>query len=166
MIPGTGLCPSARGAQGWADANNPNCVAPGKRPRITPNPVMLLQDGRPVFALGTPGGDLQPQAVLQALLNMLDFGMSPQQAVEAPRFVSWSFPNSREPHAYQAGLLSLESRIPRATGESLAGRGHRIGWWPARTGRAGGVCGIRFDHRTGIFEAAADFRRAGYALGW
>jgi gamma-glutamyltranspeptidase/glutathione hydrolase len=128
--------------------------------------VLLLQDGRPVFALGTPGGDLQPQAILQALLNMLEFDMTPQQAVEAPRFVSWSFPNSREPHAYPAGMLALEARIGPATGEALAARGHRIAWWPERTGRAGGVCCIRFDHRTGIFEAAADFRRAGYALGW
>ena len=107
MIPGTGLCPSARGAQSWVERDHPNCVAPGKRPRVTPNPVMLLRDGRPAIAIGTPGGDLQPQAVLQALLNMVEFRMAPQHAVEAPRFVSWSFPNSREPHACHAGLLAL-----------------------------------------------------------
>jgi gamma-glutamyltranspeptidase/glutathione hydrolase len=166
IIPGTGLCPSARGAQSWVQGDHPNCVAPGKRPRVTPNPVMLLRDGRPALAMGTPGGDLQPQAVLQALLNITEFRMTPQNAVEAPRFVSWSFPNSREPHAYHAGLLALESRIPREVGDALAERGHRIAWWPERTGRAGGVCVIRFDPRTKIFEAAADCRRAGYALGW
>lgn len=165
IVPGTGLCPSARGAQAWVDRTNVNCVAPGKRPRVTPNPVLLLKEGRPAFALGTPGGDVQCQAMLQALLNMLYFGMDPQQAVEAPRFVSWSFPNSREPHSYHPGLLALESRIARATGESLAARGHRITWWPGRTGRAGAACVIRFDPR-GPFEAAADFRRGGYALGW
>lgn len=166
MIPGTGLCASARGAQAWGDRGHVNCVAPGKRPRVTPNPVMALQGGRPSIVLGTPGGDLQPQAMLQALLNMLEFGMDPQRAVEAPRFVSWSFPNSREPHAYHAGLLALESRLPAATGEALAARGHVVNWWPARTGRAGAVGVLRFDHERRLFEAAADFRRGGYALGW
>ena len=166
LIPGTGICPSARGAQAWGDRANVNCVAPGKRTRVTPNPVMLLSEGRPVIALGTPGGDLQPQALLQALLNMLEFGMDPQAAVEAPRFVSWSFPNSREPHAYHPGLLALESRIPRETGDALASLGHEVTWWPPRTGRAGGVGLVRLDRSRGMFEAAADFRRAAYALGW
>lgn len=166
LIPGTGLCPSARGAQAWGHRGNVNCVAPGKRTRVTPNPVMVLADGKPFIALGTPGGDLQPQAMLQALLNMLEFGMDVQAAVEAPRFVSWSFPNSREPHAYHPGLLALESRIPMPTGDALAARGHVVDWWPNRTGRAGGVGVIRFDHPRAVFEAAADFRRAGYALGW
>ena len=165
LVPGLGFCPSARGTQAWGERTNVNSVAPGKRPRVTPNPVMLLKEGRPAFALGTPGGDVQPQAILQTLLNMLEFGMDPQQAVEAPRFVSWSFPNSREPHTYHPGLLALESRIANATGELLAARGHRITWWPARTGRAGAACVVRFDPR-GLFEAAADFRRGGYALGW
>lgn len=165
LVPGTGFCPSARGTQAWADHTNVNSVAPGKRPRVTPNPVLLLKEGRPAIALGTPGGDVQPQAVLQTLLNILEFGMDPQQAVEAPRFVSWSFPNSREPHTYNAGMLALESRIPVGTGEELAARGHKIAWWPERTGRAGAVCVVRFGPH-GLLEAAADFRRAGYALGW
>lgn len=166
IIPGTGLCPSARGAQGWGERSNVNCVAPGKRPRITPNPVMLLERGRPRIALGTPGGDVQPQAMLQALLNMLAFNMQAQHAVEAPRFTSWSFPNSREPHAYHPGLLALEGCFPRVIGDRLGALGHRIAWWPDRTGRAGAVCAISFDARRGFFEAAADYRRAGYALGW
>jgi gamma-glutamyltranspeptidase/glutathione hydrolase len=127
---------------------------------------MLLSEGRPVLALGTPGGDVQPQSVLQALLNIVEFAMDPQEAVEAPRFVSWSFPNSREPHDYHAGLLALEGRFPPSTGKALAALGHRISWWPHRTGRAGGVCALRFDPARGMFEAAADFRRSGYALGW
>jgi len=165
MIPGTGICPSARGTQAWGERDNVNCVAPGKRTRVTPNPVMLLKDGRPVIALRTPGGDVQPQAMAQALLNMIYFGMDPQQAVEAPRFVSWSFPNSRQPHTYHAGMLALEARIARSVGDGLAARGHKIAWWPHRTGRAGAVCVLRMlSDRP--FEAAADFRRGGYALGW
>lgn len=166
IIPGMGFCASARGTQAWGTRSNVNCVAPGKRPRVTPNPVMIFAEGRPAIAMGTPGGDVQPQAVLQVLLNMVEFGMDPQVAVEAARFVSWSFPNSREPHDHHAGLLALESRVDASTGEALAALGHRVNWWPDRTGRAGAVCVVRFDRERGSHEAAADFRRAGYALGW
>jgi gamma-glutamyltranspeptidase/glutathione hydrolase len=165
VIPGTGLCPSARGTQSWADPNVPASVAPGKRPRLTPNPALALRDGRPHLALGTPGGDTQPQSMLQTLLNIAVFGMDPQSAVESPRFISWSFPNSREPHSYHPGLLMLEGRIAREIGDALATLGHRVKWWPERTGEAGGVCVIRRD-ADGIFHAGADHRRAGYAVGW
>ncbi len=166
VIPGTGLCPSARGTQSWADPNVAASIAPGKRPRLTPNPALALRDGRPHLAFGTPGGDTQPQSMLQALLNMVVFGMDPQSAVESPRFISWSFPNSREPHSYHPGLLMLESRIAREIGDALAALGHRVKWWPPRTGEAGGVCVIRRDADSGILHAGADHRRAGYAVGW
>lgn len=166
VIPGTGLCPSSRGSQSWADRNHPSSVAPGKRPRLTPNPALALRDARPFLAFGTPGGDVQPQAMLQALLNVVIFGMDPQNAVEAPRFVSSSFPDSFAPHDYHPGRLNLEGRIARDAGEALAALGHRVEWWPERTSRAGGVCLVRFDPSTGIFHAGADFRRAAYALGW
>ncbi|MFQ5995112.1 MAG: gamma-glutamyltransferase family protein [Acidiferrobacterales bacterium] len=166
VIPGTGLCPSARGTQSWADADHPACVAPGKRPRLTPNPALALRDGNLFLAFGTPGGDTQPQSMLQALLNITVFAMDPQAAVEAPRFMSWSFPNSRSPHSYHPGLLTLESRIPGEIGDALATLGHKIKWWPERTPQAGGVCIVRYDFDTGVFHASADHRRAGYAVGW
>ena len=166
VIPGTGLCPSSRGTQSWADPENPSSVAPGKRPRLTPMPAMALRDGRPVFAFGTPGGDVQPQAMLQAFLNVTVFGMDPQSAVEAPRFVGRSFPDSFTPHNYYPGQLNLEGRIARETGGALASLGHGIEWWPDRTSRAGGVCMLGVDAERGILEAGADPRRAAYALGW
>ena len=108
MIPGLGFCPSSRGSQSWAVPGHPSCVAPGKRPRLTPNPAMALTRGRWVMPFGGPGGDLQPQAMLQVFLNHTVFGMSVQEAVEAPRFVTHSFPGSFEPHPYHPGRLDLE----------------------------------------------------------
>lgn len=166
VIPGTGLSPSSRGSQSWADPAHPSSVAPGKRPRLTPNPAFALKDGRPYLVFGTPGGDVQTQAMLQVFLNVAVFGMDVQSAVEAPRFATFSFPISFEPHEYHPGRLNLEARFPEETGAALAALGHQIEWWPERTWRAGSVCLIRPDHDAGILHAGADFRRAGYALGW
>ena len=96
---------------------HPNVLQAGKRPRVTLSPTMVLKDGKPVFALSTPGGDNQDQALLQVLLNMIDFGMSPQQAVEAPRFQTEHFYASFANHEFVPGKLNLEGRIPKATAE-------------------------------------------------
>lgn len=166
VIPGTGLCPSSRGSQSRAIPTHPSCVAPGKRPRLTPNPVLAFENGRPRYALGTPGGDVQPQAILQAFLAMETFGLDPQNAVEAPRAISRSFPDSFAPHAYYPGELNIEQRVPNAVGQELARRGHGVKWWPARTSRAGSVCATAFNPTDGSFAIGADYRRISYALGW
>ena len=119
VIPGTGLAVSSRGSQGWLDPAHASAVAPGKRPRLTPSPALILGPGGEVTALGTPGGDVQLQAMLQVFLNMTVFGMSPQQAVEAPRFATQSFPDSFWPHRYFPGRMTLEGRIPDETAEAL-----------------------------------------------
>jgi gamma-glutamyltranspeptidase/glutathione hydrolase len=166
VIPGTGLCPSSRGSQSWADPAHASCVAPGKRPRLTPMAALAIaSDGSPM-PIGTPGGDVQAQAILQVLLNMAVFGMNPQQAVEAPRFASYSFPDSFEPHAYSPGLLYVEDRVPQAVRNGLAARGHEIADWPAFVWRAGAVCVQRRDARSGVIAAGADPRRPCYAVGW
>jgi len=166
VIPGTGLCPSSRGSQSWADPTHPSCVAPGKRPRLTPMAALAIDsDGSPM-PIGTPGGDVQAQAILQALLNMTVFGMNPQQAVEAPRFASYSFPDSFEPHAYSPGLLYVEGRVPKAVRDGLAARGHEIADWPDFVWRAGAVCAQRLDQASGVIAAGADPRRPCYAVGW
>lgn len=166
VVPGTGLYPSSRGTQSWADQQHPSSVAPGKRPRLTPNPAMALRSGEPYLAFGTPGGDVQLQAMLQTFLNIVLFGMDPQVAVEAPRFVSRSFPDSFSPHAYYPGQLNLEGQIDNRVGDDLATLGHVIEWWPERTSRAGGMCMTRFDAESGMFHAGADSRRGAYAIGW
>ena len=166
VIPGTGLCPSSRGSQSWADPTHASSVAPGKRPRLTPSPALaILSDGSPM-AIGTPGGDVQMQAVLQVLLNMTLFEMNPQQAVEAPRFASASFPDSFEPHSYSPGALYVESRVPKAVRDGLAARGHHINEWPDFVWRAGAVCVLRANRNRGVISAGADPRRPCYAVGW
>lgn len=166
VIPGTGLCPSSRGSQSWCDPQLPASVAPGKRPRLTPSPALSLKDGKLYMPFGSPGNDIQPQAMLQFFLNVVVFGMDPQAAVEAPRFATYSFPGSSAPHAYHPGRLNLEARIPKNAGEALARLGHKIAWWPEVEFRAGAVCAIRVDPQTGILQGAADPRRPAYAVGW
>ncbi len=164
VIPGTGLCPSSRGSQSWADPAHASSVAPGKRPRLTPSPALaILPDGSPM-PIGTPGGDVQAQAILQVFLNMTVFGMNPQQAVEAPRFASYSFPDSFEPHSYSPGVLHIEDRVPQSVRSGLAARGHKVEDWPGFVWRAGAVCVLRRDR--GVISAGADPRRPCYALGW
>ncbi|MBY0336011.1 MAG: gamma-glutamyltransferase family protein [Acetobacteraceae bacterium] len=166
VVPGTGLCPSSRGSQSWTTPGHPSRLAPGKRPRLTPAPAMAVAEGRFVLPFGTPGGDVQKQAMVQALCNMLLWGMDPQEAVEHPRVATYSFPDSFEPHAYYPNRLCIEARIPRETGEALAAKGHDVHWWPERIWRAGAVCAIQADLERGVMTAGADPRRPGYALGW
>lgn len=166
VIPGTGLCPSSRGSQSWCDPQHPAAVAPGKRPRLTPSPALALQQGKVYMPFGTPGNDIQPQAMLQVFLNINAFGMDVQSAIEAPRFATYSFPGSSEPHAYHPGRLNLEGRIPAATGEALQRLGHDVKWWPDLEWRAGAVCTIRVNPETRVLEGGADPRRPAYALGW
>ncbi len=166
MVPGLGIIASARGSQSWADQSHPSSVQPGKRPRLTPNPALAIRKGEYVLPFGTPGGDIQTQAMLQVFLNIVAFGMDIQTAIDAPRFASFSFPNSFEPHDYHAGLLRLESRIAAPVGEALSGMGHRVEWWPAFTHAAAVVCAIKADTKSGIKSGGADPRRTSYAIGW
>jgi gamma-glutamyltranspeptidase/glutathione hydrolase len=115
---------------------------------------------------GSPGGDVQPQAMLQVLLNLQVFGMTPQAAVEAPRFATFSFPDSFEPHAILPGRLTLESRVDDGVARDLAARGHDVQWWPQWAWQAGGVCLVAADAARGFYSGAADPRRHSLAIGW
>jgi gamma-glutamyltranspeptidase / glutathione hydrolase len=165
VIPELGIIPSPRGSQNWGDPDHPSGVAPGKRPRLTPSPAIAIEPGKMKMPFGTPGGDVQTQAMLQVFLNIHLFGMDVQEAVEAPRVASYSYPSSFEPHAYHPGLLNMESRIDKATGEALGRLGHKIGWWPDWTWLAGAVCTIVADQESGVLKGGADPRRPSYALG-
>jgi gamma-glutamyltranspeptidase/glutathione hydrolase len=166
IIPPTGLAVSSRGAQSWVDPDHPSSVQGGKRPRLTPTPSMVFRKGSLFMPIGTPGGDVQCQAMLQVFLNIVEFGMDPQEAVEAPRFATFNFPNSFFPHAYQQGLLNIEKRIEDATFRQLGEKGHRAEWWPDWAWKAGAVCAIVVDSVNGVLLGAADPRRESYALGW
>ena len=166
LTPGTGLAVSTRGTQAWVDPSHPNRVEPGRRPVVTGNPAMVFKDGRPVLALGSPGSDVQIQATLQVLLNVLAFGMEVQEAIEAPRFATYSHPESFEPHTYQPGLLRVEARVPAATMAQLESLGHVVKPWLAWQWQAGGVGAVGLNSQTGVLAGGAETRRESYAIGW
>lgn len=164
VTPGWGFVPSNRGSQSRPDPRHPAGVAPGKRPRLTPNPAMaILADGG-VMPFGTPGGDVQIQAMLQVLLNVLHFGMEVQEAIEAPRVASYSFPSSFAPFEYFPGRVAVESRIPQATRAKLGAWGHSVADWPDMTWLAGCVEVIKTNPGAGLLAAGADPRRPAYAV--
>jgi gamma-glutamyltranspeptidase/glutathione hydrolase len=164
VVEGLGIVPSGRGVQSWAEEGHPSEIAPYRRPRLTPNPAIAIQ-GRKFMPFGTPGGDVQTQAMLQTLLNLVVWEMSPQEAVEAPRFASYSFPSSFEPHGEHPGLLRLEGRMEQETGDELAALGHKVEWWPDMTWLAGSMGLIVDDRDSGFKSAAADPRRIAFAAG-
>jgi len=165
VIPGVGCVVSPRGSQGWLVPGHASEVMGGKRPRLTPAPSLVLRDGRAFMAFGTPGGDVQQQAMLQVLLNITAFGMAPQQAVEAPRLATRSFPDSFWPHANSPGRLDVEARIAPETRAALASLGHVITDWPDYDWRAGAVCASVVG-KDGIRLGGADPRRGAHAIGW
>ncbi len=166
VTPGLGLTISTRGSQNWAVEGHASAIAPWKRPRLTPNPALIFKNGKPFVPLGTPGGDVQCQSMLQVFLNVAVFGMSPQAAIEAPRFGTYSHPGSFEPHEYFPDELRMEARLAAEVGDDLADKGHKVVSWPDWTWKAGGVCAITIDHESGVMAAGADPRRMSYAIGW
>jgi gamma-glutamyltranspeptidase/glutathione hydrolase len=166
ITPGTGLGVSSRGSQSWAVDGHASSIAPGKRPRLTPCPAIVFKNGRPFMPLGTPGGDVQCQAMLQVFLNIAVFGMEAQAAIEAPRFATYSYPGSFEPHDYHPDELRVERRLASQVSDVLTSRGHQVVTWPDWTWKAGGICTITINHDSGVLAAGADPRRMGYAIGW
>ena len=167
LIPGTGMVASGRGSQSWTVAGHPSELAPFKRPRLTPNPaIAVLGNGQALMPFGTPGGDVQTQAMLQVLLNVGVFGMDTRDAIEAPRFSSYSYPSSFEPHEYYPNRLAVEARISGETVEGLKGLGHDVMMWPEWTRQAGSVCSVIKDVKHGVLTGHGDPRRASYACGW
>ncbi len=165
LVPGVGCVVSPRGSQGWLSPGHPSLVAGGKRPRLTPAPAMVLRDGRAFMPIGTPGGDVQQQAMLQVFLNVTAHGMAPQQAVEAPRIATRSFPDSFWPHVHAPGVLEAESRVSPETRAALGALGHSMAAWPDWDWRAGAVCCVVVGP-DGVFRGGADPRRGALAIGW
>ena len=112
VVPGLGLVMSGRGYQSWLDPEMPSSLGPWKRPRLTPNPAIAFKNGKLFMPFGCPGGDAQPQGMIQTFLNIAVFGMRPQQAIEAP----------------QGNLLELPQLLlaPHLSPGKAAGRGSDI----------------------------------------
>jgi gamma-glutamyltranspeptidase/glutathione hydrolase len=163
VVPGVGCVVSPRGSQGWLDPSHPSAVAPGKRPRLTPAPAMAFAGGRLAMPFGTPGGDVQQQAMLQVFLNVTVFGMPLQEAVEAPRVASRSFPDSFWPHTMAPAKVEVEGRIPRETRDALAALGHGVAEWSDWEWRAGAVCAVQVGPENTRWTGA-DPRRGAHAI--
>ncbi|HSE16640.1 MAG TPA: gamma-glutamyltransferase family protein [Pyrinomonadaceae bacterium] len=161
----TGVLMGQRLQSSLTDPNSPNVVAPGKRPRITLTPTLVLKGGEPFMVLSTPGGDNQDQALLQVLLNIIEFGMNPQEAVEAPRFDTQHYVSSFDDHEFLPGSLNVESRVSLKTIQELSQKGHKVkvqGEW----GTLSAPTVITYDPKTGVAAAGADPRRSRYAVAW
>jgi len=165
LIKGLGFPLNTRLQVFYLDPAHPNALQPGKRPRTTLTPSLVLKDGDPFMVFGTPGGDQQDQWTLQFFLNCIDFNMNIQSAADAPNFHSIHFPSSFYPHGAQPGGIVIESRIPESTLAALREKGHKVqvtGDWSN-----GRVLGIRFDAKSGVLYGAASARmETGYAMGW
>ena len=155
LEPQTGILLHNRGSLYTLKPGHPNQIAPGKRPYHTLSPMMALRDGGFAFTMGTPGGDSQTQSLLQIVHNMLLFDMTPQEAIEAPRFRS------------TGGLaVSIEDRVPGEVLSGLEALGHRLRVIEGWTATFGGAQMIVYDPVTGTLTAAADPRREAYALAY
>ena len=166
IVPGLGFIMSGRGYQSWLDPDHPSSMQPWKRPRLTPNPAIAFRNGKLFMPFGCPGGDAQPQAMVQLFLNIVEFGMDPQKAIEQPRITSWNFPNSFWPHTYLPGRLRLEGRISGETGAELARRGRDVEVvddWGGMT--MASLSTIVVDQESGVLKGGADPRREAYVMG-
>ena len=152
VVPGTGIALQNRGACFSLETGHPNCVAPGKRPYHTIMPGFLALDGKPLGPFGVMGGPMQPQGHLQVVVNLADYGMSPQTALDAPR---WKF--------LDGSRVLLESSVPRLIALALADKGHTIEM-SAEPSHFGKGQAILKEH--GAFFAGSDPRADGLALAW
>jgi gamma-glutamyltranspeptidase/glutathione hydrolase len=163
-IPELGFCLGSRAQMFWLDEGLPASLVPGARPRTTLTPTLVLRDGVPVLACGSPGGDQQDQWQSLFLLRHVVGGMDLQEAIDAPMFHTTSFPGSFHPREMEPGALVVEDRIPAPVLDGLTRRGHDVmasGPWSL-----GRMCAVSRDPSTGLLRAGANPRgMQGYAVG-
>ena len=162
---GTGILLNNRMTYWHLDDNHVDRLEPGKRVRHTMNPVMVTKDNKLLLVLGTPGADTQVQTNLQLITHIVDFGLNPQEAVEAPRWRhTGNGTESTVPHTC-ADELHLENRFPEGVREELRAKGHQLNMledW----GGTGSAQVIMVDPESGALLGGSDPRMDGYAIGW
>jgi gamma-glutamyltranspeptidase/glutathione hydrolase len=163
-IPELGFCLGSRAQMFWLDEGLPASLVPGARPRTTLTPTLVLREGVPVLACGSPGGDQQDQWQSQFLLHHVVGGMHLQEAIDAPMFHSTSFPGSFHPREMEPGVLVVEDRVPSDVLDELSRRGHRV--MASDAWSLGRMCAVSRDPSTGVLRAGANPRgMQGYAVG-
>lgn len=166
IIPELGILCSPRGVQSRLSSSHPNRVRPGGRPVVTPAPIIATQ-GDESWALACPGGDVIVQAMAQVMWRVMTTGASLQEAVEAPRFASFSVPSAFHPHPSADRLVYTEGRIAEREREQLRAQGHHVEVWPDFEFDAGSVQTIQSAPNTQgerVLTAGADPRRLAYGL--
>jgi gamma-glutamyltranspeptidase/glutathione hydrolase len=164
VIPELGFGIQDRGALFSLKAGHPNVLTPGKRPFHTIIPAFMGKDGVPEMAFGVIGGDMQPQGHAQIVVNLVDFGMNLQEAGDAPRFYHTDDSEPTGTAMTDGGVLNLESGPSQDVIQALLRRGHRI---VAANGIVfGGYQAVRRDPKTGVFSAASESRKDGFAAGY
>jgi gamma-glutamyltranspeptidase/glutathione hydrolase len=153
--PETGVVLQNRGSGFVLEPGHPNVIAPGKRPMHTLTPMLVTDAGGLRMTVGTPGGHGQPQFLTQVYQNVFTFGMTPQQAVEAPRYIHNS-----------GRRVEIEDRVPAAVIANLTERGHQMSTASGWTATFGGVQIILIDPKSGARRTGADPRREAYAIAW
>jgi gamma-glutamyltranspeptidase / glutathione hydrolase len=141
-----------------------NALAPGKRPRSTLQGTLATKDGELFLVTGSPGGDNQNINTMQTFLNIVEFGMNVQQAIEAPRWTSRAFPASPAPHTMYPGDLQVEARVPADVRADLVRRGHKL--YVVSPYSIGSNAAIVSDAEKGVITAGADPRNGSLALAW
>ncbi|MCS7061354.1 MAG: gamma-glutamyltransferase family protein [Anaerolineae bacterium] len=165
VVQGLGFPMGTRGQMFYLNPHRPNALQPRKRPRATLTPSLVLRNGAPWMVFGTPGGDSQDQWTLQFFLNVVDFGMNIQAALDAPTVHSTHFPSSFYPRDAYPARLEAEDRIDSAVLRGLEARGHEV---VVNNGWSHGKCmGICRDSQSGVLAGGVSPRgHIGYALGW
>jgi gamma-glutamyltranspeptidase / glutathione hydrolase len=161
----TGIGMSQRAQSFVLDAaDNPyNVVEPGKRPRVTLTPTLAMKDGAPYLAFAVQGGDTQDQNLLQFFLNVVEFGMTVQEACEAPNFNSYQMRNSFGVHESEPGRLTLNQAMPAWVRDELRRRGYRMDF-AERT--SGPINAILFDRKHGTFWGGSSHHGEDYGIAW
>jgi gamma-glutamyltranspeptidase/glutathione hydrolase len=165
----TGIQMSSRGEQFFLDEKRANHVEPRKRPRYTLTPSMVLKDGKPFMAIGTPGGDNQEQTILQAFLDIVEFWddwyPNLHVAFSWPRAQTMHFYGSVAPHRIGFNRMNIEKPIPTAVFDELKKRGHDVTFID-QYGVSGCATAVMIDPATGNRLAGADARRDCYAMAY
>ena len=154
VVPGTGVLLNNHLADFDGTAGGPNAIGPGRRPASSIAPTVVLRDGRPVLVIGTPGAARIVSALAQIIVNIVDFGLGLDEAIEAPRI-----------HCLTE-TLAIEGRFPAGVVEALESWGHPVKLYPDWDNYFGGAQAILIDSRNKMLYGAADSRRDGFAAGY
>jgi len=145
-------------------ADNPfNVIEPGKHPRVTLTPTLALKDGKPFLAMAVQGGDTQDQNLLQCFLDVVEFGMTVQEAVEAPNFTSYQMRDSFGVHISEPGRLTLSASMPEWVRSELQRMGYRLEYQRLTSGP---INAVLFDHKHGTFWGGSSNHGEDYGIAW